>query len=109
ARSAKPASEGAPRAARSFAMSDRGLAREGGLRIYDAATGGVPRGVVGGGSGVIERIASGLELSARAAALPWLLGLRWAGSLGAPGPAGMPQARRSAALALKVAGDELFL
>lgn len=60
-------------------------------------------------SGVIDRISGGLELSARAVALPWLLGLRWAGALGAPDRAGMPQARRSAALALKIAADELFL
>lgn len=58
---------------------------------------------------MIERIANGLELSARAAALPWLLGLRWAGALGGPAAAGMPRARRSAALALKVAADEVFL
>jgi len=62
------------------------------------------------GSGVvIDRITGGLELSARALALPWLLGLRWAGALGAPGRFGMPQARRSTALALKVAADEVFL
>jgi hypothetical protein len=62
-----------------------------------------------GGGAVIGRITGGLELSARALALPWLLGLRWAGALGAPARSGMPQARRSAGLALKIAADELFL
>lgn len=62
-----------------------------------------------GGGVVITRIAGGLELSARALALPWLLGLRWAGALRGPVDSGMPQVRRSAALALKVAADEAFL
>mgnify|MGYP005847329481 CR=1 FL=1 len=54
-------------------------------------------------------LSDGLELSARVLALPWLLGLRWAGAFGAAGRGSMPEARRSAALALKVAADELFL
>lgn len=58
---------------------------------------------------MIDRVVGGLELSARALALPWLLGLRWAGALGAPARSGMPQVRRSTALALKVAADEVFL
>lgn len=62
-----------------------------------------------GGGVVIARITGGLELSARALALPWLLGLRWAGALRGPAGSGMPQVRRSAALALKVAADEAFL
>jgi hypothetical protein len=61
------------------------------------------------GGVVIDRITGGLELSARALALPWLLGLRWAGALGDPGRLGMPQHRRSVALALKIAADEVFL
>jgi hypothetical protein len=62
------------------------------------------------GSGVvIAGITGGLELSARALALPWLLGLRWAGALGGAERAGMPQVRPSTALALKVAADEAFL
>jgi hypothetical protein len=53
-------------------------------------------------------VAGGLELSVRTLALPWMLGLRWAGSLGAGDRSGMPRAKHSLALALKVAADELF-
>jgi hypothetical protein len=58
---------------------------------------------------ISDGVSGGLELSARALALPWLLGLRWAGAIRATGRGGMPEARRSAALALKIAADELFL
>lgn len=64
---------------------------------------------MGVGGVVIGRVTGGLELSARALALPMLLGLRWAGALSGSARRGMPQKRRSAALALKVLADEVFL
>lgn len=76
---------------------------------FGVLTDRITGGVAGLAGGVAGGLAGGLELSARALALPWLLGLRWARALGAPAAAGMPQARRSAGLALKIAADELFL
>jgi len=50
----------------------------------------------------------GLELGLRAAALPGVLGLRWAGRAFAPRRDDMPAPERSAALAMKIALDEVF-
>jgi len=61
-----------------------------------------------GGNRLARGLAGGLELSLRAAALPWMLGMRWAWGLGGPPRAGLPAPARSLSLALKVAGDELF-
>jgi hypothetical protein len=61
-----------------------------------------------GGNRLARGLAEGFELSLRAAALPWMLGLRWAGGLGGPSREGLPAPARSLALALKVAADELF-
>ena len=61
-----------------------------------------------GGNRLARGLAGSLELSLRAAALPWMLGLRWAGGLESPARQGMPAPARSLGLALKVAADELF-
>ena len=60
------------------------------------------------GGGLVQGVGGGLELSLRALALPWMLGLRWAGRIGAAPREGVPPSARSLSLALKVAADELF-
>ncbi|RIK99548.1 MAG: alpha/beta hydrolase [Proteobacteria bacterium] len=50
----------------------------------------------------------GAEMALRAATLPGVMGLRWAGRALAPVRHDMPRAKRSATLAAKVALDELF-
>lgn len=50
----------------------------------------------------------GVELSLRTLALPWMLGMRWAGQLAGRSREGMPYATRSLGLAVKVALDEVF-
>jgi dienelactone hydrolase len=63
-------------------------------------------------AGLSSGLSSGLglaaELALRGAALPGVLGLRWAGRALAPKRDGMPCPERSAALAAKVALDEIF-
>jgi hypothetical protein len=57
----------------------------------------------------IERgVGAGLEIGVRTAALPGVLGLRWAGRALAPKRDDMPALEPSAALAVKVVLDELF-
>jgi hypothetical protein len=56
---------------------------------------------------VARGLSTGFELSVRALALPAMLGLRWTTALGSA-RRGMPEAKRSLALALKVVADEAF-
>ena len=60
------------------------------------------------GGGLVQGVGGGVELSLRALALPWMLGLRWAGRIGASHREGVPRPARSLGLALKIAADELF-
>lgn len=60
------------------------------------------------GSRIERGVGLGLEIGLRAAALPGVLGLRWAGRALAPKRDDMPAPERSAALALKIALDEVF-
>jgi dienelactone hydrolase len=58
-----------------------------------------------GALGVLEL---GVEIGLRAAALPGVLGMRWAGRAFAPKRDELPVPERSAALAIKIALDEVF-
>lgn len=55
-----------------------------------------------------DALGRGVEIGLRAATLPGVLGLRWAGRAFAPTRVGVPVADASAAVAMKIALDEIF-
>ncbi|MCZ6714809.1 MAG: prolyl oligopeptidase family serine peptidase [Deltaproteobacteria bacterium] len=54
-------------------------------------------------------LGAGVELAVRSMALPWVLGMRWAGQWGRSVPDGVPSPVFSLQLAAKMAADECFL